>query len=163
MAQHLRAAALLEVPGSVPSMHMAPQSCLPTPIQDLMSSFGLHRHWNRMAHRHTCRQNTHTDKKLKINLFPLFSFYTYAYFACMYLCVSCACNALYRPEEGARALALELQMLWACIWMLGIEPRFSERALSRFSNPLNFFLYPLYVSWPSWCKPHCSARPSPSQ
>lgn len=41
----------------------------------------------------------------------------------MYLCVSCACNALYRAEDGVGTLRLELQMLLSLHVEAGNRPQ----------------------------------------
>ena len=63
MAQWLRAlAALSEDPGLIPSIHMvAHDHIYVTPATgDQMLSSGCCGHYRHIAHRHTCRPNTHT-------------------------------------------------------------------------------------------------------
>ena len=46
---------------------------------------------------------------------------------CVWLCIMCP-QCLWKPERASDALGLELQRLWAAIWMMGMKPRSSGRA-----------------------------------
>lgn len=57
-------AALSEDLSSIPSTHSVVHHCLNPSSRPLMPLSGLHRHCMYKVHRQTCRQHTHTCKKL---------------------------------------------------------------------------------------------------
>lgn len=57
-----------------------------------------------------------------------FFFCVYGHFACMYVCASCVYSACRCRERASDSLKLELQWLWAAMWVQRIKLRSFARA-----------------------------------